>query len=909
MAMTYASTHPGVARRPRGAFLAAGLAFAAALAFAMPGARAASDARAFEPVRATLANGLRVVIVRNTLAPVVSTNVNYLVGANESPPGLPGTAHAQEHMMFRGSPGLTADQLADIGSAMGGEFNADTRQTVTQYFYTVPAEDLDVALHIEALRMRDVLDSEEDWQRERGAIEQEVAQDLSSPDYVLSTRLRATLFKGSPYANDGLGTRASFDATTAAMLKDFHRRWYAPNNAILVIVGDIDPQATLATVKRLFGPIPSKALPARPEIRLGPVAPQSLRLKSDLPYGLQVIALRMPGLGSPDYPAAEVLVDALRSPRGDLYRLVPSGKALDADFSYEPLPKAGLAYAAAAFPAGGGAKALESEMRIVLNKIAAQGVPPDLVAAAKLQERRAAEFQKNSIGGLATAWSEAVAVDGLASPEDDLARIERVTVDDVNRVAREYLVLGHAVTAVLNPQKSGKPLASQGFWGQERISLGEAGATPPPAWAAASMRRLDVPKSHVHPTVSTLSNGLMLIVQPESVSDTVGVYGHVENQPGLEVPKGKEGLSEVLDRLFPYGSEKLDRVAFQQALDAIGAEEHAGTDFSSQTLAEDFDRGTALLADNLLRPRFPDQAFQVVRHQVAEAVAGELISPSYLGHRALRAALYPKHDPALREALPETVNSIGLKDVRDYYHAVFRPDLTTMVVIGRVTPEQAKAVIERYFGAWAANGPAPATELPPVPLNAPSVSAVPDASRVQDRVTLAETLGLTRSSPDYYALDLGNSVLGGAFYSTRLTRDIRKDAGLVYSVQSYLRFSRTRGVYFVQYACDPQNVARVHAMVADEVWRMQDSPVTPEEFRRAKALILRRIPLAEASIDRIAQGLIQRRILVLPLDEPTIAARHYLALSPRDVQAAFAKWLRPDDLVRVSEGPPGTPPS
>src|ERR1700757_1797545 len=98
-------------------------------------------------VRATLANGLRVVIVRNTLAPVVSTSVNYLVGADETPPGFPGMAHAQEHMMFRGSPGLSADQLADIGSLMGGNFNADTRQAVTQYLYTVPADDLDIALH------------------------------------------------------------------------------------------------------------------------------------------------------------------------------------------------------------------------------------------------------------------------------------------------------------------------------------------------------------------------------------------------------------------------------------------------------------------------------------------------------------------------------------------------------------------------------------------------------------------------------------------------------------------------------------------------------------------------------------------------------------------------------------------
>ncbi len=179
--------------------------------------------------------------MRDPLAPVVATAVNYLVGSDETPEGFPGMAHAQEHMMFRGSPDLTADQLADIGGVMGGNFDANTRESVTQYVFTVPAEDLDVALHIEALRMSGVLDSESEWQQERGAIEQEVAQDLSDPDYVLYAKMRAEMFAGTPYAHDALGTRPSFNATTGTMLKQFHDAWYAPNNAILVIAGDVDP--------------------------------------------------------------------------------------------------------------------------------------------------------------------------------------------------------------------------------------------------------------------------------------------------------------------------------------------------------------------------------------------------------------------------------------------------------------------------------------------------------------------------------------------------------------------------------------------------------------------------------------------------------------------------------------------
>ena len=192
---------------------------------------------------------------------------------------------------------------------------------------------------------------------------------------------------------------------------------------------------------------------------------------------------------------------------------------------------------------------------------------------------------------------------------------------------------------------------------------------------------------------------------------------------------------------------------------------------------------------------------------------------------------------------------------------------------------------------------------PPVPGNAPSVVAVPDANRVQDIVVLAENVAITRSHPDYYALELGSAVLGGSFYSTRLSIDLRKNAGLVYSVGSDINAGRTRANYFIQYASDPENVLKASAIAVRELKQMQDSPVTEEELARVKALLLRQIPLGESSIGSIARGLAGRWELDLPLDEPTLAAQRYIALGPAEIQAAFKKWIRPDDLVRVSQGP------
>ncbi|HXZ86366.1 MAG TPA: pitrilysin family protein, partial [Myxococcota bacterium] len=726
-----------------------------------------------------------------------------------------------------------------------------------------------------ALRMRGILDSQAAWKSERPAIEQEVAQDLSNPQYVLNMRLLAAAFAGTPYAHDALGTRESFERTTGSMLKRFHDSWYAPNNAVLVIVGDVEPRAALASVERLFRDIPRKALPPRARVDLRPLATQTLRGPTDLPYGVAVLAFRMPGYRSGDYAAAEVLGDALASQRGRLYKLVLEGKALSAGFSISFLPDAGLGFASAAFPRGADGAKLLAEMRGVLADIAAHGVPGDLVTAAKRGERAQAELQKNSIPGLAAVWSETLAVEGRSSPDEELQAIERVTPGDVARLARRALDPEHALAAILTPQSSGNPVSSSRFGGKESFTPARPAPAPLPGWARAAVERIAVPPWTLAPVSTRLPNGIQLIVQPESISDTVSVYGHVRNRPSLEVPAGREGLSGVLEQLFSYGTTTLDQARFQKALDDIGASESAGADFSLQVLTEHFARGMELLAQNELAPALPESAFDVVRRETEAALPGELQSPGFLSSQALKAALLPPGDPELRHATPASLRALTLADLRAYYRRAFRPDLTTIVVIGNISPQRAQEVVERTFGAWRAQGDPPQVELPPVPESHASTTAVPDASRVQVKVMLAETLAITRSDPDYEALQLGNAVLGGGFLASRLYHDLRERAGLAYYVGSSFDVGRTRALYVASYACDPPKVSRARAIIERDLRDMQTTRVDARALRQAKALLLKRIPLAEASVDGIAGGLLERVALGLPLDEPRQAAERY----------------------------------
>jgi zinc protease len=857
-----------------------------------------------EVTRATLDNGLSVVIVRDALAPVATVEDNYLVGADETPSGFPGMAHAQEHMAFRGCTGLTADQIAAIYAQLGGYMDADTQQNITQYFVTVPAKDLEVALRVDAACMAGVEDSQEQWSQERGAIEQEVSRDLSNPTYKFITRLNRILFKDTPYQEDALGTRPSFEQTTGAMLKKFCDQWYAPNNAILVITGDVDPAATLALVKQLYGPIPRKQLPAHPDVRLQPVPADSFTLDSNLPYLLTFVSYRFPGSDSPDFAAARVLSDALSSQRADLYGLVPQGKALGTEFAFvETYPKASAAFAIAALPAGADPAPINAEIKKLLADYATKGVPPDLVEAAKKAEVATAEFARNSITNLAGVWSQALAAEGRQSPEEDVEAIKRVTVEDVNRVAKQYILNQNAIVAILKPTPSGEAVASKGFGGTEQTTATPTKPVALPAWAEAAVKSLEIPKSNLHPNDMRLANGMRLIVQAEKTSPTITLLGSVKVQTQLETPPGQDGVSDVLEGLFSYGTKTLDRLAFQKALDDIAASETAGANFNLKVLKQDFDRGVQLLADNELHPALPPDAFKVVQQQTAELAEGQLKSPGYRMDRALQHALLPANDPLLRETTPQTVSSLKYEDVGRFFNKAYRPDLTTIVVIGDITPDEARAVVEKYFGPWQATGEKPKVVLPPVPQNKPSAVNVPDPAQVQDTVDLSEELEMNRFSPDYYALQVGNHVLGGGFYATRLYRDLRQQAGLVYNVDDALEASETRAVYTIDYGCDPDKVSKARGMVQQELVSMQKSDVSPAELQQSKALLLRRIPLGESSEDAVAGGLIARAKIGLPLDEPFRAAQKYFAMTADQVRAAFAKWIDPGAFVQVVRGP------
>lgn len=862
-----------------------------------------STAYAADMARETLPNGMRVVVVRNPLAPAVSVQLTYMVGSAEAPKGFPGTAHALEHMMFRGTPSLSGDQLLTVMGTLGDQFNAFTQTDLTRYHCLIPAQDLDVVLHMEADRMQHLSLDAGEWAKERGAIEQEVSRDFSNPRYKAEDQLLPVLFAHSSYDHTPLGTRSSFEATDVKLLRDFYTKWYVPNNAVLVIVGDVDPAATLKKVGRIFGSIPARPLPERPPIPVGAVVPQALTVQTN--YAVDSVALlwRGPSLRDKDGPAAAVLDAVLSSRRGPLYPLVLQHKVLAAGLNVDRNIYTGTIEASLTIPKGGDTKAALALLKATLDDIRTKGVSSDVVEGMKKRWLASKDFEKNSILDLGDLWSGAVTAENTDSPDASFDRYAKVTVQDVNAVARKLLDPEHGVAMTMLASDHGKPPAGQGFGGSESFA-GQGSATGPlPDWAQP-VRNVPAPPVYTVPDADfTLPNGLRVVVRTKHVSPTVFLFGHIKSNENIQAPAGKEGVGALTAQLFPFGSVTRDRETLEKSLDDLAANAGGGVNFSVSGRTQDFDAALAILADLELHPAFPQYAFDLTRQNMIRVKAGVEQTPGYRLQQTITKTLYPADSPALRVQSVKSLSGLTREDVLSYYQSVYRPDMTTIEVVGDISVEEARRKITTAFGEWKAIGPKPDVDLAAIPFNpVPPVQSVSDPVRSQDVVIMAQINAHGWNDPQRYDMTLADIMLTHGFDS-RLYQDLRVRTGYVYTVNSQLALQKNFGNYLFAFGADPASVKAARQHVVQDLQTMVEKPVPVEELARARAHMIRGMILSNAVVtapSRLDEALMSHGLGWEHLND---AAKAFQAATPESVQAALKNYVRPDGFATFVLGP------
>jgi len=365
---------------------------------------------------------------------------------------------------------------------------------------------------------------------------------------------------------------------------------------------------------------------------------------------------------------------------------------------------------------------------------------------------------------------------------------------------------------------------------------------PLPPWAMAAFKHIEVPEPTRSLVPMPLANGIQLIVQPEHITHPVIVRGSVQSNESIQAPADRLGVGDITSGLFAFGTTTYGRLALRQELDKVAAEVTAGTQFSLDVLSNQFERGVQLLADEELHPAFPEKDFETVKGQTVGALTGAMTAPDHLIEVALNKALYPPADPLQRFATPQTAGAIALSDVRSYYSSVYRPDMTTIVVIGDTTPEAAKKLFEQFFGGWTAQGARPAVFLPTVPDNKTADANVPAQGRVQSQVQLVQVSALTRENPDWATLQVANTVLGRGG-SSILFHDLRDQHGYVYSVSTSLQAHKNRATFSIDFAADPERIVPAQRLAMTDLKHLMHAGLDAAELQRGKAMLIGDIPL------------------------------------------------------------------
>ncbi len=817
-------------------------------------AQAPAAAQPASQADVTLANGLRVVVIRDPLAPVVTTVMTYGVGSNDDT--VPGVAHATEHMLFRGFDGLTSGQFADVATRMGGAYDAQTTNEYTQYYFTVPSQYAGLVLRLEAMRMTGAWMADAEWANERGAIEQELQAQESNPGYAVGMRLRARMFGDTPLAKDAGGTLHGIRTLTAAQIRAFYRAWYHPNNAILVVAGDVVPSDIVARAQAAFGAIPAARLPAHAKI--APSAPESATVneRADVPLSTVAFVYRYPSLDSADYAASLVLQTALDDPRGALTNLAAAGKAHGAAMIAGAYPEVGYAFVSAGVPTGAAVDETQSLLNDTVQSYLRGGVPPELIADAKRRLSASHAFELASIEGLAFAWADAMQT-GQKSPLAIYNQIASVTAADVDRVLHTYLAPERRIVVVLQPNGTVQQSASTAAPVTENVAYTGGSPERPPGWAMAYFKdALHAPAPVEHAQFYVLPNGIHLSVLPERAAPVVMLAGSIKMNQTLHAAVSKQGVLEMTSALQGWGGGGYDRRGFAAAASAIPAAVVPGSAFALRTESKNFDRALALLAAVQLHPAFPQEGLDVLRNSFAQNLAAEQSRPDWTARLAMEAALYPPADPVRKHPTPASVRGLTLGDVRAWYASAYRPDLTTIAVVGDVSPQYVRSEIQKYFGSWRAHGPKPDFHYPNISLNKTANVDVPSSDARQTTVQLTELLPVYQKDKDALALELADTLLTGEGSGSQLFVDLRKNTGYVYDVFSTLDIGKVRSTYQFTFASDPKNAQAATARLLADLHHLQTSLIGEDELTRAKETILADSVLPLASYSSIVEQLL-----------------------------------------------------
>ena len=860
-----------------------------------------------------LQNGLRVLLFPDPSKPTVTVNLTYLVGSVHENYGETGMAHLLEHLLFKGTPTHT-----DIPGEMkkrGIGFNATTSVDRTNYFSSFPANDatLDWVLGLEADRMIHSNIAKKDLDSEMTVVRNEMERNENNPGSVLNERLRATAYLWHNYGNTTIGARSDVENVPIEKLHGFYRTWYQPDNATLIVAGRIDPDKVLAAIHATFDLVkkPTRALPNAYTVEPAQDGEREVTVRRSGDILISSLAYHTPAATHPDTPALMVLGNILgHTPGGRLHTaLVASKLAAVAGAGAGAMHDPGTMNFYVVVPKDGDAGKAETELLKQAEMIASTPVTAQEVDEAKRRFANGYELAFNNVNAVGMSLSEYLAAGDWRLWFVLRDALEKVSADDVNRVAKAYLMPSNRTLARFVPTDNAvratiteAPAVStlvEGYKGRAAVAAGET-FDPTPANIAARTQTLTIGESLVVSMLPKKNRGGTVVLS-------------------ASFDFGDEALLRRVDPVAPAlagnmlmrGSKSLDRTQIDQRFETLktGASVRGssrGASISLQTRRGELIEALTLAADILRNPAFPESELEQFRMQGITALEASRKEPGSVAAAAMATAFdpwpagHPLRHRDIDQALAE-LKAVKLDDVRAFHKDNYGTSAGRIAIVGDFDPEQVKPLLEKLFAHWK-----PAVAYAPIRTHFISVAARKQRMETPDKANAVfmarHNLPLNDDAPEYAALVIANNIFGGSGLTSRLGDRVRQKDGLSYGVGSGISADSSRdgkddaGSFSIQAIAAPQNVDKLDAAVREELARFVKDGITETELKDAVEGMLTQRAQGRASDSSIAGMLNSDNYLGRPMLRRAEFDARLKTLTVAEVNAAILKYLKPDAL-------------
>ncbi len=865
-----------------------------------------------------LNNGLDLILLEDHRLPLVAVNIWYRVGAANERPGRTGFAHLFEHMMFEGSKhaGEKAHFLY-LEAAGASVVNGTTDFDRTTYFETLPSNQLELALWLESDRMGFLLDTldERKLETQRDVVRNERRQVIENVPYgLVQEEVFHQLFpKDHPYHASVIGSHADIEAAQLSEVRDFFQLYYAPNNASLAIVGDIDPDPTVDLVEKYFGPIPAGRPVPRPEVETPTITSEKRVTVEDQ---VELPRIYLAWITDPILSQADAECDLIarilaggKSSR--LYRTLVHDRRIAQEVSAQQysLALGSVFMIQATAKPGIDPQELEDAVRDQLQGFQREGpTRSELEGSRNVIEASIIRGLEHlgGFGGVAdrlNLYNHFAGNPGYLA--QDLERYYRATPESLCELARRRLkreagVVVYGVSGkktikdVPKSQRASAPLVPE----PRKIPDQDWRSLPP---RPGPTRRMNLPV----PEQFKLSNGLTVFwVEQHNLpivsANVIVLSGSDRNPPNFP------GLASFTADMLDEGTIKRSSFAIAADADRLGASLSTGSTsdcsyVALRTLAQNTESAFELLADVLLNPAFPPDELERVRHDRLTHILQQKDNPATVATKVLYQAIYGSAHPYgyLEIGTQESIRSLARDHLVEFYRSGYLPSNSALVVAGDIKESELYTLASNHLAKW--SGAVSNAKIPEPAVRSERRIIIVDRPDAAQTVLRIGHIGTSRSSPDYVALEIMNTALGGLF-SSRINMNLREKHGFTYGASSAFVFRRGPGPFVLATAVRTDATARALAEILDEMQRIRESEISPAELELAKDSLSRSLPALFETTPEIASSIGELFIHDLPLTYYHDLPSQIHSVSAAEVLRVARLYLRPDEAVIVAVG-------